>query len=224
VHPLEKLALYRQAPAHLRREITAEVRIASVPVGVLHCRQGEMCEHVTCVLAGSIRVFRLSPTGREVTIYHVIPGDMCVLSLVCAIAQVPFLACAQAESALEAALVRGCAFRDWLDRYEPLRRFAFEVVAARFSTVMQLVEDVAFGRMSRRVAEFILARFEANDQGPILSITHEEIAAELGSVREVISRVLKSFQRSGGIEVARGQVIVRDRSVLAGLAVEEPRA
>jgi CRP/FNR family transcriptional regulator len=120
------------------------------------------------------------------------------------------------EKEAEAVLIPADIFRDWVKRYDPWREFVFELLSERLSTVMAVVEEVVFQRMDRRVATLILHRSESLN--PIRA-THQEIAAELGSSREVISRILEDFSQKGWVEVGRGTVEILDRNGLESRAV-----
>ena len=108
------------------------------------------------------------------------------------------------------------AFRDWVNRYDLWREFVFELLSDRLSTVMAVVDEVVFKRMDRRVASLLLAKSEF--QGPV-RITHQEIAAELGSSREVISRILEDFSQNGLVKSGRGTIEILDVEGLESLSV-----
>jgi len=107
-------------------------------------------------------------------------------------------------------------FRDWVRRYDLWREFVFELLSQRLSSVMEIVEEIAFRRMDARLVSFLLGRSIRSD---LIHITHQEIAGELGTSREVISRILEDFSAQGMLEVSRGSIRILDRDVLQGRSV-----
>ena len=163
---------------------------------------------------GSIRVFKIGETGREVTLYHVQDGQLCLVNMLCVMLGRPTMATAQVEVPTEAAIFPGVVVREWIAISGPLRNFIFETMAARVVDVMTLVEEIAFHKVDSRLAALLLQRFATVR---VISTTHEDIAADLGTVREVVSRLLKEFVRRGAIQVARGQLELRDEAILRQL-------
>jgi CRP/FNR family transcriptional regulator len=127
-------------------------------------------------------------------------------------------AIARAEARLDVLLVPREVFRDWVERYSVLRDFAFQVMATRLVEVVTQVEQVTFQRMDRRLAEYLLTRFDSQSvPRAAVSVTHEQVAMDLGSAREVVSRLLKDFERRGAVELGRGRLMLRDADVLRGI-------
>jgi CRP/FNR family transcriptional regulator len=147
------------------------------------------------------------------------PGECCLLNISCLTSGNRIPATAQAETALIAYLVPGEIFRDWLGRNPVFRTYIFGLLANQLSMVMTLVEEVAFKRMDRRLAEYLLSERATppGSQGAVHA-THEQIAVELGSAREVVSRLLKEFERRGAVALHRGRVELADRALLKGVA------
>jgi CRP/FNR family transcriptional regulator, anaerobic regulatory protein len=118
---------------------------------------------------------------------------------------------AKVEIETEATVFPGGVMREWVATSEALRNFIFETMATRVVDVMTLVEEIALHKMDSRLAGLLLQRFATHR---VISATHEDIAAELGTVREVVNRLLKEFVRRGAIEVARGHLELRDEAIL----------
>jgi CRP/FNR family transcriptional regulator len=209
---------YREAPPVLQEVMAPSGRVASSPPGSHLLDAGGTCEHVVLLAAGNIRVFIPSNTGREVTLYHVRPGELCPLNLLCVMLGTRSPAIARAEARLDVLLVPREVFRDWVERYSVLRDFAFQVMATRLVEVVTQVEQVTFQRMDRRLAEYLLTRFDSQSvPRAAVSVTHEQVAMDLGSAREVVSRLLKDFERRGAVELGRGRLMLRDADVLRGI-------
>ncbi|MCK4976252.1 MAG: Crp/Fnr family transcriptional regulator, partial [Anaerolineales bacterium] len=156
---------------------------------------------------GIVRVYKISQTGREITLYRFGEGESCVITANAILHQQNFPAIAIVERDAEAVMIPAETFSDWVRRYDPWRDFVFNLVSDRLASLMEIVDEVAFQRMDRRVASFLLER--SHLKNPI-SITHQEIANEIGSSREVISRILEDFAERGIIRLSRGEIKVLD--------------
>jgi len=220
---LQKFAFYRAADAPLRELIRQTATPARLPAGTSYFREGQICTHLGLVGWGSLRVFRSAPTGREITLYHVRPGESCLVNITCLLTGTPSPASACAETAIEALLVPAGAVRRWIATSEEIHQYIFGMIASRLGRMMALVEEVAFSRMDKRLADCLLERF-ANQDRPSAGIatTHERLAAELGSAREVVSRLLKEFERRGAIRLGRGRIELREIDRLRAIANLEP--
>ena len=177
--------------------------------------EGDTVDAIALLISGVVRVYKIGETGREITLYRFGNGESCILTANAILNQKGFPAVATVEKEAEAVMIPADSFRDWVRRYDLWREFVFELLSQRLSAVMEVVEEVAFRRMDIRVAGFILARSPASD---LVQVTHQEIASELGSSREVISRILEDFSAQGLIEVTRGNIRILDREALSNRA------
>lgn len=184
-----------------------------LPAGEYICHEGDRCEHLPLVLSGSARVFKNSDTGREITLYYLAEGDGCILTASCILSSLDFPATAVTVSDVEALVIPAAVFHRWMGTYEVWRSYVCGLLARRLGGVVALVEEVAFRRLDVRLAEH-LARRSDELRSEAVATTHEAIASELGSSREVISRLLQDFQREGVIELGRGRIRVLDPSAL----------
>jgi CRP/FNR family transcriptional regulator len=164
---------------------------------------------------GRIRVSQMSETGREIVLYRVDAGDSCVLTTACMLAEEAYNAEGIAETDVTAIALPKPAFDRLLAEEEAFRRFVFAAYSRRMIDLLRVVDDVAFGRMDVRLAERLLAL--AGDDAEIAT-THQQLASELGTAREVISRVLQDFQKRDLISQSRGHIALRDKAALATLA------
>lgn len=187
---------------------------AHVPAGTVLFEQGTPCRGFPMVLAGSVRVARGSPGGRSIELYRVSPGELCVVSTSCLFGQVPVTAHGQATESTELVLLSPTGFERWSANAE-FRRFVFGVFADRLADLMQLAEAVAFQRLDQRLAHALLGH------GRELRTTHQALADELGTVREIVTRLLKRFERAGWVALGRERIEVLDGAALRALATGE---
>lgn len=197
------------------RLLQGAARMVDVPAGTVLFQDGSECSAYVLVAEGSIRVQKVSEGGREIVLYRVEAGQSCVLTTNCLIAREDYAAEGIAESDIRALVVPAATFRALLGQSETFRDFVFAAYAARISDLLMLIEEVAFGRIDVRLAGWLRARA---DQGGEIRATHQEIATELGTAREVVSRQLKEFERRGWVALRRGRLEVKDRAGLASLS------
>lgn len=205
------LPVLKLADSAFIREFQQKASSAHIPVGHDVFLEGDRVEAIALLISGVVRVYKIGETGREITLYRFGNGSSCILTANAILSQKTFPAIATVEQDAEAIMIPAEVFRDWVRRYDLWREFVFELLSQRLSTVMAIVDEVAFQRMDKRVASLLLKR--AKLQNPV-RITHQEIAAELGSSREVISRLLEDFVSDGSIRSGRGTVEVLDFEIL----------
>jgi CRP/FNR family transcriptional regulator len=201
------LPILQQANAQLVREFQQAAFLTKIPRGRDVFLEGSQVDAIALLISGVVRVYKIGETGREITLYRFGNGQSCILTANAILSQKTFPAIATVEKEAEAVMIPADTFRDWVVRYDLWREFVFDLLSQRLSTVMAVVDEIAFRRMDARVASLLLARLEI--QNPI-RITHQEIAAELGSSREVISRLLEDFSERGLIRLGRGEIEVLD--------------
>ena len=190
---------------------------AQIPAGHTIAETGSECSQLALVLSGSVRVYKLAAKGREITLYRIKDGDSCVLTASCLMSATPFPAIAVAETELDALIIPAESAKAWMTQYPAWSSFVFGLISKRLAEVITVLENVTFQRLDIRVAAY-LVKMAGN--GPSLNITHHEIAADLGSSREVVSRTLKEFDKHGWINMGRGELIIKDLPQLQSLAEE----
>jgi len=210
------LPILQRADPELVREFQRNTFFARIPAGKDVFVQGDYADAIALLLSGVVRVYKIGETGREITLYRFGLGESCILTANAILGQQSFPAIATVEQDAEAVMIPDATFRDWVNRYELWRSFVFDLLAQRLLGVMLIVDEVTFRRMDARVADFLLAR--SRRQNPI-HVTHQEIAAELGSSREVVSRILGGFAGQGIVRLGRGVVEVLDFPALESTAV-----
>jgi CRP/FNR family transcriptional regulator len=201
------LPILGNADAGLVREFQQAAYFARIPTGRDVFVEGDRVDAIALLISGVVRVYKIGETGREITLYRFGLGESCILTANAILSQQSFPAIATVEQDAEAVMVPAGVFREWVARSDLWRGFVFDLLSQRLSSVMSIVDEVAFRRMDARVASLLVERGQRENP---LRITHQEIAAELGSSREVISRILEDFASRGLIRVGRGMVEVLD--------------
>ncbi len=189
--------------------------IVRLPVGARAFEAGQPCRHYLMLLEGVVRVQQLAECGREIVLYRVGAGETCILTAASLLAQEDYAAEGICETAVMAAALRRSTFEVLLARSAAFRRIVFQAYGERLTRLMSVVEEVAFGRIDVRLAQRLLTRRSADG---VVMATHQDLAAELGSAREVVSRQLKDFERRGWLGLKRGRIGVIDAGALARLA------
>ena len=198
-----------------RGRIPASLVYRQVKKGTL-LHSGADCTGLLLVESGQLRAYILSEEGREVTVYRLFDRDICLFSASCMLRSAQFDITIEAERDTGLWVIPAEVYRGVMEESAPAANYTNEVMAARFSEVMWLVEQVLWRSMDKRVAAFLLD--EAAIEGTArLSITHEAIARHLGTHREVVTRMLRYFQGEGMVSLSRGTVELLDEKRLAGL-------
>ena len=179
---------------------------------------GTRCTGVLLVKKGALRVYMLSEEGREVTLYRLFEGDLCILSASCALNNITFDVIVDAEEDTELTVIGGCAFAEIAERIPEVKIFALEYAVSNFSEVMWVFEQILFMSMDRRLAIFLSDELSKSGTDTV-KLTHDQIARYMGSAREVVSRMLKYFSSEGIVEISRGGIRVIDKKRLRALAV-----
>jgi CRP/FNR family transcriptional regulator len=209
-------ALERLDPA-LRDEIERAGRIVRMPKGSRIFAPGQTPQNYMLLLAGDIRVSQVSESGREIVLYRVLPGESCALTSACLLGGEDYAVEAVAETDIEAVAIPRAVFDDLIGRSPAFRKLVFAAFSQRIGDLFRLVDAVAFQRMDVRLAQKLIELAAGRSE---LSTTHQQLAIELGTAREVVSRMLLEFQRRGWIASGRGSITLFDRSALEKLAHE----
>jgi CRP/FNR family transcriptional regulator len=221
------LALF-PALGRLSREGEESVRTQAeslrIPAGTILLSEGQLCQALLLVAEGAIRVFKAAPSGREITLYTVKPGESCLLGVTCLLTDSHYPAQAVTGVETEALSVPAPVFRTLFASETSVQQYVVGLFSRRLSDVMTLVEEVAFRRMDERLASFLISSSDRGSgiYGPV-TMSHEEIADHLGTAREVVSRLLSQFESEGMIAVERRVVRITDPRKLARRAAGDPR-
>jgi len=193
----------------LAREIT-------LPPQTVVFRQGDACGQYLLVLQGAVRVLTRAVNGREIVLYRLGAGDSCVLTTACLFGKARYPAEGVTESSVTALTLPAGVFHQALEDSAAFRAFVFQSFTTHLAGVIALVEEVAFGRLDSRLARHLLNQCDA---GQLVQTTHQGLATELGSSREVISRLLKEMELQGKLELQRGSIRLLDSAALRELAL-----
>lgn len=196
-----------------REKLAQAARIVEAPVGTIGYREADPCNAYVMRLAGRSRVYKLSDTGREILLYRVGAGETCVLTTTCLLGRSRYPASTVVEEPIRDVVVPAATFHQLMVESDVFRRFVMSNYGDLISELIVLVDEVAFHSVAARLAGLLL---EA--PSGVVTATHQQMADELGSAREVVSRQLKEFERSGWIRLMRGSVEVLDRTALQKLA------
>ncbi|MBM1219290.1 Crp/Fnr family transcriptional regulator [Ponticoccus sp. SC2-23] len=197
------------------RSMLEDLGVMALPRGAIVFRPGDSVQGYALVLSGRIDVSLTGPTGREIMLYSVAPGQSCIQTTLGLLAGDDYSAEAVASVETEMVLVPRALFLSLVDGSAAFRALVFAAFADRMQTMMQLLEKVAFQKVETRLAERLLAL--APENGTI-HLTHADLAGQVGSAREVVSRRLERWARSGWVSVGRGTITVQDRAALSALA------
>lgn len=211
---LDRFPALATAPEAEQRRLLAAAQALRVPAGTTVFRPGDACQNYLMVAQGSVRVQKVSESGREIVLYRVEPGQTCVLTTSCLLAGERYPAEGVTETEVVARALPLAPFHELLAASDVFRHFVFSSFGCRMAELMALVEEVAFGRMDSRLAQRLLALGGSSGR---IDVTHQQLAAELGSAREVVSRLLKEFERHGWLRLERGQIAIRDAAALKRL-------
>jgi CRP/FNR family transcriptional regulator len=189
--------------------------VMNLPAGSEIFSEGQPCQGFPLLLEGRIKVIKQAGNGREMLLYRVTPGGSCIISSSCLLSHTAYNARGIAETGLTLLALPIPVFSTLIVDSPPFRDFVFHLFAERIGELMQLVEEVAFNRLDQRLAKLILAR-----NTPVMTVTHQQLADELGSVREIVSRLLKGFADQGLVTLGREQLSVSNREGLQKFAAK----
>ena len=212
----EYFPIWDQLTPGQRETLSGSLVSRSVKNGAVLHGGGRDCTGLLLVKSGQLRAFILSREGREVTLYRLFDRDLCLFSASCIMRSIQFDVTIAAEKDTELWVISAEAYKELMEQSAAAANYTNEIMAARFSEVMWLIEQVMWNSMDRRVAAFLLE--EAAIEGANrLSITHETIANHLGTHREVVTRMLRYLQGEGMVRLSRGTVELLDVKKLSAL-------
>jgi CRP/FNR family transcriptional regulator len=198
--------LFRRHP-ELTAALLIRARRQEVPPQTHLYWEGDSCAGIAFLLAGEIRVYKCAESGqREITLYEIGPGETCILNASCILGNNAYPANAVTTATSTLVIVPAHDFKSLLDSDGTMRAFVFTLLSQRLTEVMALVNEVAFGRLDERLEDYLV---EKSADG-VLAATHQKISNDLGTSREVVSRLLKDFERQGRVLLARNEIRLVD--------------
>lgn len=202
-------------PDDIRAALVRDGRMVKARKGELIFGTGAVPKNLLFLLDGTLRVSQTSDTGREIVLYRVEAGQSCVMTTACVLAHEAYLAEGHAETDLTAMALPMATFDRLFAEQPVFRDFILAAYTRRITDLFRIIDEVAFGRIDVRLASRLLLL--AGGRGEI-STTHQALASELGTAREVVSRQLTEFQKRGWLTQSRGSVRIEDAAALKTLA------
>lgn len=212
---IEQFKGLSQLEVPIRNFLVQRSGIISVPKDTVIFGPGKAPENLLLLLDGTVRVQQLSESGREIVLYRVHAGESCVLTTACLLAYEDYSAEGIAETDVEAVAIPRQVFDDLISQSKTFRRFVFSAYSKRITDLFFVIEEIAFQRIDIRLAQKLL---ELGAKTGVINSTHQQMAAELGTAREVVSRQLQEFQRRGWVAQSRGTIELLDKSKIRVLA------
>ena len=209
---LQLFPVFQELPAAVVEEIVSGAALRQAPAGAVLFESASPCTGFPMLLEGRVRVLKSAPNGREVQLYRITPGESCLLSSSCLLGGSPYSATGVAETAVTLLALPPPLFHRLLAEHKPFRDYVFGLFSERLADLMSLVEAVAFHKLDQRLAALLLGK------GELVRATHQGLADELGSVREMVSRLLSNFQDRGWVALGREQIRITDAAALRRLA------
>lgn len=215
----EQYPAFRNSGESRRQRMLAQSSRVNLAADTEVFARSDVCDRVLLVGSGHLRVYTLSPAGREISLYHVSRGETCPVNILSVMLERPASAFARVVTDMQAVTIPAECFRQCVAEDEAMHAFAYAAIADRLQAVIGLVERVTFCTLEQRLADFLCCQFdsEAPEDSPVLALTHDQIASELGSAREVISRLLRDLERRGGVSLGRGHIRVKDINLLKNI-------
>lgn len=212
---LDRFAGLARLEPTIKAQLLARSAVVTAPAGTVIFGPGKSPENMLFLLAGTVRVQQVSDTGHEIVLYRIEAGESCVLTTACLLAYDDYAATGIAETDVRAAAVPRDVFDDLVAQSKSFRNFVFAAFSKRITDLFLMIDEVAFQRIDVRLADKLLKLSHGDDR---IATTHQKLAVELGTAREVVSRQLQEFQRRGWIAQARGAVMIADRAGLQDVA------
>jgi CRP/FNR family transcriptional regulator len=209
---LQHYPMLAELPAAKLDELLSQAMVMSLPAGTTVFDENQACQGFPLILSGSLRVIKASANGRELQLYRVIPGESCILTSSCLLGHTRYQARGICEHDVEMLLLPASAFHVLLESQSSFRTYVFHLFSDRLTDLMQLVSAVAFQKLDQRLAALLITK-----ESPIHS-THQALADELGSAREMVSRLLKGFSDQGWLVLGREHIEIVDKAALGKLA------
>ena len=209
---LQQYSILRELPVAELGSLLASANVMQLPAGAVVFDENQPCQGFPMLLSGSIRVIKSAPNGRELQLYRILPGESCILTSSCLLGHTRYQARGITEQPTEMVVLPASDFHILFGKFETFRSYVFHLFSDRLTGLMQLVSAVAFQKLDQRLAALLI-----NKHSPI-HITHQALADELGSAREIVSRLLKGFAEQGWVKLGREQIDITDAAALKKFA------
>ncbi|MCB0730195.1 MAG: Crp/Fnr family transcriptional regulator [Ignavibacteriae bacterium] len=206
------VSFFQNSPPEVDNEFDKNVIVKKIPKGQFIAMEGDTCNYLPIVKSGQVRVYKLSQSGQEMTLYRIKEGESCILTISCLLTSRKFPAIAFTESESEVILIDSNTVKNWVSKFSIWREYILDYMSSIILQVLSLLENTTFNRTELRVIDFLIANAEEN--GNCLKITHQHIASEIGTSREVVSRILKELETQKIIILSRGSIKIQNLNAL----------
>lgn len=207
----------KRCPDGEPQKIALSAEKKNFSAGAILQNKGNGCNGVVVVKSGQLRAFYESEDGKEITLYRLLSGDVCILTANCTLKNITFEITLEAEKTSVVIMIPANVWSETAENNEDIRKFSMDLVMQRFSEVMWVMEQMVSKNMGQRIAAFLMEQYVLEDNKS-LALTHEIIAKNLGTAREVVSRILKYLENDGLIRLSRGKIELVDLQKLKKLS------
>lgn len=215
---IEDVPLLRRLDQPTRALLREAAVRKQIPRGAVLFRPGDQCVHFPLIVAGTVRVQRVTESGREIVLYRVSNNETCILTKASLLADDAYSAEGVAETDITAYIVPADRFAAMMNASADFRALVFDGYSKRIATLMSRIEEIVCTRINVRLAERLLALKGADNR---INVTQQALAADLGTAREVVGRTLKTFERSGWVKLSRGGAEITNAGALRALCDAE---
>jgi len=212
INLIRKLPIFSSASDDLLSNIASRSQLQTIPKGQQIAYEGMSSDWFFIILSGDIRVYKMSESGKEVTLFNITDNESCILTIFSILSEKKYPAFASTQTELTALMIPAPPFKQWVDEHGSLRDHIFTSLSGRLTDILNTFDQVIFQRMDRRIAKFILNK--CSNAGDALMTTHEQISLELGTNRVVVSRILEAFAEEGAIALSRGRITLKNKNKL----------
>lgn len=203
---------------HEQEMIKSSLMVKSFDVYESLIREGEQCVGFSLILDGVIRVYRISDKGKEVTLYRLSKGDTCYLSMSCMISDKSYPAFAEVVEPTKIAFIPMSLFNTYIYNNLEFQKYLVRNLFGKYYGLINLLEEITFDRMDSRIAKYLISTSNLTNNSDYLYLTQEKIAQELGTSREVVTRILTDFKNKDLIKAQRGKITIIDRDKLESMS------
>ncbi|MDZ7764448.1 MAG: Crp/Fnr family transcriptional regulator [Melioribacteraceae bacterium] len=203
---------FAEADENLLNDFRDNVVAQRVKAGTYLSMEGDPCNYFPIIKSGLVRVFKLGSKGQEMTLYRIEPGQSCILTISCLLSKKTFPAVALVEEDCEVLLIQESVLREWLGKYNLWNQYIFDYLSRVLFNVINILENISFKSIDIRILEFLKSAFIK--EGYEIQTTHQKIAIEIGTAREVVSRSLKQLEKQNILRLHRGKIVVTDSEKL----------
>jgi len=205
---IEELSFYKEMSEGDKSKFKSSLMIRTLDKNQIMMGDNNRCTDIPIVLSGNLKLFRVSENGREIGVYNVKAGEICILAAICVLADYEYDFTAEAQTECRLAVIPIDVFHDMIGNCEPFKRYIFKNLADKLITSLNTIEMLNFSSIASRIKTYL--RNNADEIGEVIA-THGYIARDIGSSREVISRELKKLEKQGFIQLKRGRIIILEK-------------